>query len=241
MVATQIPMFPGSGKTYPTPTLRHLPVRERPASRVADYGAHACSLAELLAAIVGGSHQIEIAYALLERFGDVTGITRASVEELAQVDRLGAARAAALKAALEIGRRLQIEAAGDKVQVRSPADAAALLMPEIGHLEQEVFVVLLLDTRNRVIGQETLYKGSLNASHIRVGEVFREAIRRNCAAILVAHNHPSQEVSPSPEDAALTKQLVEAGKSLDVEVIDHLVISRSRFVSLRERGLGGFR
>jgi DNA repair protein RadC len=240
MVATQIPMFPGSGKTYPTPTLRHLPVRERPASRVADYGAHACSLAELLAAIVGGSHQIEIAYALLERFGDVTGITRASVEELAQVDRLGAARAAALKAALEIGRRLQIEAAGDKVQVRSPADAAALLMPEIGHLEQEVFVVLLLDTRNRVIGQETLYKGSLNASHIRVGEVFREAIRRNCAAILVAHNHPSQEVSPSPEDAALTKQLVEAGKSLDVEVIDHLVISRSRFVSLRERGLGGW-
>jgi DNA repair protein RadC len=230
----QIPMFPGSGRAYPTSTLRHLPVRERPASRVADYGAHACSLAELLAAIVGGSHQIEIAYALLERFGDATGITRASV------DRLGAARAAALKAALEIGRRLQIEAAGDKVQVRSPADAAALLMPEIGGLEQEHFVVLLLDTRNRVIGQEVLYKGSLNASHIRVGEVFREAIRRNCAAILVGHNHPSQDTSPSPEDHALTKQLVEAGKTLDVELIDHLVVSSTRFVSLRERGLGGW-
>jgi DNA repair protein RadC len=240
MTTAQLPMFLDSDKGYPMPALGHLPVRERPASRVADYGAHACSLAELLAAIVGGSHQIEIAYALLEQFGDATGITRASVEELAQVDRLGAARAAALKAALEIGRRLQIEAAGDKVQVRSPADAAALLMPEIGHLEQEVFVVLLLDTRNRIIGQETLYKGSLNASHIRVGEVFREAIRRNCAAILVAHNHPSQEVSPSPEDAALTRLLVEAGKTLDVEVIDHLVVSASNFVSLRERGLGGF-
>jgi len=241
MVATQIPMFPGSGKAYPTPTLRHLPLRERPASRVADYGAHACSLAELLAAIVGGSHQIEIAYALLERFGDATGITRASVDELAQVDRLGTARAAALKAALEVGRRLQIEAAGDKVQVRSPADAAALLMPEIGHLEQEVFVELLLDTRNHVVGQEMLYKGSLNASHIRVAEVFREPIRRNCAAVLVAHNHPSQDCSPSPEDHALTKQLVEAGKTLDVEVVDHLVVSTSKFVSLRERGLGGFR
>jgi DNA repair protein RadC len=225
---------------YPIPALHHLPLRERPIRRVADYGAPACSLIELLAAIVGGSHQIEIAYALLERFGDVTGITRASVEELAQVDRLGAARAAALKAALEIGRRLQIEAVGDRPQVRSPADAAALLMPEIGHLEQEHFVVLLLDTRNRVVGQEMLYKGSLNASHIRVGEVFREAIRRNCAAVLVGHNHPSQDCSPSPEDLALTRNLVEAGKTLDIDVTDHLIVSHRGFVSLRERGLGGW-
>lgn len=236
----QLPMFPDSDKGYPMPALGLLPVRERPASRVADYGAHACSLAELLAAIVGGSHQIKIAYALLERFGDATGITRASVEELAQVDRLGAARAAALKAALEIGRRLQLEAPGDRPQVRSPADAAALLMPTIGHLEQETFVVLLLDTRNRVVGQETLYKGSLNSTHVRVGEVFREAIRRNCAAILVAHNHPSGDVSQSPEDCALTRLLVEAGKTLSVEVIDHLIVSSSKFVSLRERGLGGW-
>jgi DNA repair protein RadC len=135
---------------------------------------------------------------------------------------------------------LQIEAAGDKVQVRSPADAAALLMPEIGSLEQEHFVVLLLDTRNRVIGQEVLYKGSLNTSHIRVGEVFREAIRRNCAAILVAHNHPSFDCSPSPEDHALTRLLVEAGKTLDVDVVDHLIVSCKNFVSLRERGLGGW-
>jgi len=229
-----------STRGYPTPLLRHLPLRERPASRVADYGAHACNLTELLAAIVGGSHQIEIARALLARFGDVTTIAHAPVEELAQVDHLGKARAAALKAALEMGRRLQIEAAGDRVVIRSPADAAALLMPEIGHLEQEHFVVLMLDTRNRVIAQETLYKGSLNASHIRVGEVFREAIRRNCAAILVAHNHPSQDCSPSPEDCALTRSLVEAGKTLDVDVLDHLVVSSSRFVSLHERGLGGW-
>jgi len=227
-------------REYPTPALRHLPLRERPVNRVTGYGASACSLVELLAAIVGGQHQIEIAHALLERFGDVTTIARAPVEELAQVDHLGKARAAALKASMEIGRRLQIEGVGDRVAIRSPADAAALLMPAIGDLEQEHFVVLMLDTRNRVVAQETLYKGSLNASHIRVGEVFREAIRRNCAAIIVAHNHPSQTCSPSPEDIAITRQLVEAGKTLDVEVLDHLVVSRNRFVSLHERGLGGW-
>lgn len=224
---------------YSTPALRHLPLRERPASRVAGNGARACSLSELLAAIVGGPHQIEIAHALLERFGDITAIANAPVEELALVDRLGKARSAALKAALEMGRRLQMEAAGEKVCVRSPANAAALLMPEIGHMEQEHFVVLLLDTRNQVLAQETLYKGSLNSTSIRVCEVFREAIRRNCAAILVSHNHPSADVSPSPEDVALTRKLVEAGRTLDVPVIDHLVVSSSRFVSMRERGMGG--
>ena len=141
---------------------------------------------------------------------------------------------------MEIGRRLQIEGVGDRVAIRSPADAAALLMPAIGGQEQEHFVVLMLDTRNRVVAQETLYKGSLNASHIRVGEVFREAIRRNCAAILVAHNHPSQDCSPSPDDVALTRTLREAGETLDVQVLDHLVVSSSQFVSLHQRGLGGW-
>jgi DNA repair protein RadC len=226
---------------YPTSALRYLPLRERPANRVADYGAQACSLVELLAAVVGGSHQIEIAHALLERFGDGTGIDRASVQELTQVPGLGPAGAAGLKAALGLGRRLLLEAAGDRVMVRSPSDAATLLMPEIGNQEQEHFVVLLLDTRNHVVGQEVLYKGSLNASHIRVAEVFREPIRRNCAAIIVAHNHPSGDVSPSPEDAALTRTLVEAGETLDIEILDHLVVSSTRFLSMKERGLGGFK
>jgi DNA repair protein RadC len=226
-------------RQYSTPALRHLPLRERPASRVAGNGAHACSLAELLAAIVGGPHQIEIAHTLLERFGDVTAIANAPVGELAQVDWLGETRSAALKAALEMGRRLQMEAAGEKVCVRSPANAAALLIPAIGHMEQEHFVVLFLDTRNQVLAQETLYKGSLNSTCVRACEVFREAIRRNCAAILVGHNHPSGDVSPSPEDVALTRRLAEAGRTLDVDLIDHLVVSASRFLSMRERGLGG--
>ena len=99
-------------------------------------------------------------------------------------------------------------------------------------------VVLYLDTRNRVVDQETLYKGTLNASMVRIAEVFRGAVRRNCASIVVAHNHPSGDPSPSPEDIALTRKLVEAGKLMDVEVLDHVVVGRGQFVSLRERGMG---
>jgi DNA repair protein RadC len=105
-------------------------------------------------------------------------------------------------------------------------------------LEQEHFRVLYLDTRNRLLGSETVYVGSLNASHIRVGEIFRDAVKRNCAAIIVVHNHPSGDPSPSPEDVAVTRQIVAAGRLLDIEALDHLVIGQQRFVSLRERGLG---
>jgi DNA repair protein RadC len=111
-------------------------------------------------------------------------------------------------------------------------------MAEMAHLEQEHLRVLYLDTRNRLIGSETVYIGSLNAAHIRVSEVFREATRCNCAAIIVAHNHPSGDPTPSPEDVEVTRQLVAAGDLLDIELLDHLIIGRQRFVSLRERGLG---
>jgi DNA repair protein RadC len=105
-------------------------------------------------------------------------------------------------------------------------------------LDQETFVVVLLDTRNRVLAKHTLYQGTLNASHVRVCEVFREPIRRNAASIILAHNHPSGDPTPSPEDASVTRQLVTSGRLLDIEVLDHLVIGQQRFVSLRERGLG---
>jgi DNA repair protein RadC len=126
----------------------------------------------------------------------------------------------------------------DRFTVRSPKDVAQLLMAEMAHLEQEHFRVLFLDTRNRLMGIETVYVGSLNASHIRVGEVFRDAVRRNCAAIIVVHNHPSGDPAPSPEDVAVTRQLVQAGTLLDIEVLDHLIVGQQRYVSLRERGLG---
>lgn len=224
------------------PTIKDLPVDERPRERLEHAGEGALSTTELLAIIlrtgVGGESVLDMAQRLLSRYGGLPGIARASFAELEAEKGLGKAKTAQLKAALELGRRMLLASPEDRFVVRSPADVAQLLMAEMSHLEQEHFRVLYLDTRNRLLGIETIYVGSLNASHIRVGEVFRDAVKRNCAAIIVAHNHPSGDSTPSPEDVEVTRQLVDAGNLLDIEVLDHLVIGQQRFVSLRERGLG---
>jgi len=175
---------------------------------------------------------------LLSQFGGLAGLARADFAQLAAEHGLGPAKTAQIQAALELGRRLMAESPEERWQIRAPSDAAHILMPLIGHKEQELFAVLFLDTRNRVTAREILYQGSLNTSLVRIAEVFRGAVRRNCAALIVAHNHPSGDPSPSPEDVALTRRLVEAGKMLEIDVLDHLVIGENRYVSLRERALG---
>lgn len=125
-----------------------------------------------------------------------------------------------------------------RTQIKSPSDVAALLMLEMGHLDQEQLRTVLLDTKNRVQSIETIYIGSLNASMVRVGEVFKAAVRYNSAAIVVVHNHPSGDANPSPEDVMVTRQIVDAGKLLDISVLDHLVIGTGKYVSMRERELG---
>jgi len=141
-------------------------------------------------------------------------------------------------AAIELGRRIASLPPEDRPSVASPAQAAALVQYEMSALDQEHLRVLLLDTRNRLVRIAEVYRGSLNTSLVRIGEVFREALRHNAAGLIVVHNHPSGDPSPSPEDVALTRSLVEAGKLLDLQVLDHLIIGQGRFVSLRERGLG---
>ncbi|HOC22046.1 MAG: DNA repair protein RadC [Chloroflexi bacterium] len=223
-------------------TVKEMPEDERPRERLARVGPQALSSAELLAIIlrtgVKGENVVTMASRLLAKYGGLAGLARAELAQLGQEHGLGPAKASQLLAALELGRRLMAESPEERFQIRAPQDAANLLIPLIGHQEQEHFVVLYLDTRNRVMDREVLYKGSLNTSLVRIAEVFRGAIRRNCAAIIVAHNHPSGDPSPSPEDVALTRRLVEAGKLVEVEVLDHVVIGQGRFVSLRERGLG---
>lgn len=224
------------------PTIRELPIQDRPRERLASLGAGVLSTAELLAILlrtgVGGESALALATRLLARFSGVTGLARASLSQLVAERGIGTAKATQIKAALELGRRLTLATPVERPQIRSPADAAALLMPKMELLEQEHFWVIFLDTRNRVLGDESVYKGSLNQSQVRVGEVFREAVRRNCAAIIVSHNHPSGDPTPSPEDVAVTRDLVSAGQLLGVEVLDHLVIGQQRWVSLRERGVG---
>jgi DNA repair protein RadC len=181
---------------------------------------------------------INLGSRLLAQFGGLAGIARASFADLCEVRGLGLAKAAQIKAALELGKRLMVASPEERPQVKSPADVANLLMMEMGFLEQEHLRVVLLDTKNHVLGMPTIYVGSLNTSVMRVGELFREAVRSNCAAVIVVHNHPSGDPTPSPEDVSITRQIVEAGKLLDVEVLDHLIIGQQRYVSLKERGLG---
>jgi len=224
------------------PKIKELPADERPRERLARAGEGALSTAELLAIIlrtgVGGENALALASRLLARYNGLPGLARASFAELQAEKGLGTAKTAQLKAALELGRRLLLASPEDRFIVRSPADVAQLLIAEMAHLEQEHFRALYLDTRNRLLGSDTLYVGSLNTSHIRVCEVFREAVKRNCAALIVAHNHPSGDPTPSPEDIEVTRQLVAAGNLLGIEVLDHLIVGQQRFVSLRERGLG---
>ncbi|NOZ06149.1 MAG: DNA repair protein RadC, partial [Chloroflexi bacterium] len=172
------------------------------------------------------------------KFEGLVGLARTSLAELCTVKGLGVAKAAQLQAAFELGRRLSVAAPHEKPQISSPADAANLVMLEMSRLEQEQLRVLLLDTRNRVLSTATIYQGSLNSSLVRIGELFREAIRHNCAALIIVHNHPSGDPAPSVEDVNLTRQAVQAGKLLNIEVLDHIVIGQQRFVSLKERKLG---
>jgi len=225
----------------------HLPVKEWPASeqpreKLAQLGPEHLSDAELLAILlrvgVVGQDVLSLSQHLLRTCGGVLGLSRTPLSALAQVRGIGPAKGVTIVAALELGRRLLLVEATAQLQIRSPQDVASILQLEMGLLEQEHLRVVLLNTKNHVLGIRDVYKGSLNTSLIRVGEVFRDAVKENCAAIVVAHNHPSGDPTPSPEDIRVTRELVAAGKLLDIEVLDHLVIGRNKHVSLRQKKLG---
>lgn len=221
---------------YNLPRLKLLPIREQPAFRVAK-DSDACNLAELLAVIIGGSTQIEAAEWLLSRYGSIQKIAQAHVDEIARVPGISNQTALRLKAALALGRKL-LQPEDERPTIHSPGDAAQILMPLLAHRPQEYLMVMILDTRNRMLDVAELYHGSLNSSMVRVGEVFKPALQRNAASVLVAHNHPSSDPTPSPEDVTVTRAIVQAGKLLDVSVVDHIICGLSRWVSLKEKGLG---
>jgi DNA repair protein RadC len=215
---------------------------ERPRERLVAQGPQALSNAELLAILlrVGapGENAVQMGQHLLQSFNGLTGLHRAPFEELTRQRGIGAAKAAQIKAAIELGRRLSLESPEERPTINSPAEAAALVQYDMSALEQECLRVLLLDTRNHVLDIVEVYQGSVNMSQIRVGEVFKAAIRRNASAVIVVHNHPSGDPTPSPDDLAVTRALVQAGKLVDVDVLDHLIIGQGRFTSMKERGLG---
>ncbi|MCK6623957.1 MAG: DNA repair protein RadC [Anaerolineae bacterium] len=224
------------------PTIHDFPLGERPRERLQYYGPTALSNAELLAILlrVGrtGENVVALSTRLLVEFGGLAGLAKASFSDLSSIKGVGTAKTAQLKAAIELGRRLLITSPDARPQITSPLEAANLLMLEMGGLEQEHLRTLLLDTKNRVLASPTVYVGNVNSSIIRISEVFREAVRENATAMIVAHNHPSGDPTPSPEDVQVTRSIVEAGSLLGIDVLDHLVIGHQRFISLKERGLG---
>jgi DNA repair protein RadC len=223
-------------------TIHDIDRQHRPRERLLQVGERAVATAELLAIILrtgtGGENVIRLAERLLHSFNGLPGLARASVTELQNVKGIGAAKAVEIKAALELVRRRLASSPEERPKVTSPADAANLLMSEMAFLEQEHLRLILLDTRNQVLATPTVYIGSLNTSVVRVGELFRAAIRENAAALIVAHNHPSGDPSPSPEDIHVTRQINQAGQLLDISLLDHIIIGQQRYVSLKERGLG---
>lgn len=220
-------------------TLHDMPLDERPRERLRAHGSQALSNAELLAIILrtgtARDNVLELAGKLLARYGGLGGLLNIDFNALSHEHGLGEAKCCQIKAALEIGKRLSRQQPDEKYQIKSPRDAANLVMVEMAYLDHEQMRILVLDSKNHVVENIDRYRGTVNSSVLRAAEIYRPAITRNCPAVLVCHNHPSGDPSPSAEDIAVTEQLVQAGKVLDIELVDHLIIGHHNYVSLKER------
>ncbi|TMB98678.1 MAG: JAB domain-containing protein [Chloroflexi bacterium] len=224
------------------PLIRDMPSEERPRERLRDVGAERMSTPELLAILLrtgaNGENVVRLAQRLTAKFDGLPGLGRASFADLCEHRGVGEAKAAQILAAIEVGRRVVSAQPDQRRTIRCSEDISEWLRPEMVDLEQEHLKVVLLNVRNQVVADRQVYVGNVHCAVVRVSEVFKDAVRENCSSLIVVHNHPSGDPSPSPDDVALTKQIVEAGRLLNIEVLDHVVIARAGYVSLKERGLG---
>lgn len=224
------------------PTIREMPSEERPRERLRDYGPQALSNGELLAILLrtGSAKENVLAQSgrLLSAWGGLNGLARVSFVELCAAHGIGEAKASQIKAALELGRRLVASLPEERPEITRPDDVAQLVMTEMSLLAQESLRVVLLNTKNRVVGIREVYRGSVNSARVRPAEVFRDAVRETCPALIVVHNHPSGDPTPSPDDVAVTRDLVAGGELLEIDVLDHVVIAGGRFVSMKAQRLG---
>ena len=239
-VGEDTPLCSGSSiePDHQSRVLREALQMDNPALRLTTQGPHALTLIELLSFVLGTPNDPTAAGHLLAELRTLAAIKAHSVKELAALGHgMTIERARRLLAALELGDRLRLPRE-ERPMIKSPADAAALL-GDMASLEQEQLRVLLLDTKSKVLHIATVYQGSVHTTVIRVGELMRAAVRMNATAMIVVHNHPSGDPTPSPEDVAVTREIVHAAKLLDIDCLDHLVIGEAgRYVSLKERGLG---
>ncbi len=221
--------------------IRDLPAEERPREKMKALGAEALSNAELLAILLrtGSDREsaLQLAVRLLSQSGGLRNLPGLSLEDMQEIRGVGPAKAAQLKAALEIGRRLATMPPDQAESITSPQRAAALVMEELRYKKKEHFVILLLNTKNHLLSREEISVGSLSASIVHPREIFKIPLRKSAASIILVHNHPSGDPSPSQEDLEVTRRLVEAGNLLGIAVRDHLVIGDGCYFSFKEKGL----
>ncbi len=222
-------------------TIKDLPLEERPREKLQNLGPEALSNAELLAVLLRtGSNResaVQLAARLLALSGGLRALPDLSLEEMLAIRGMGPAKAIMIKAALELGRRLATTPRGEAGSITNPRQAAQLFMEELRYKKKEHFQVLLLNTKNHVISREEISVGSLNASIVHPREIFNVPLRKSAASIILVHNHPSGDPSPSQEDLEVTRRLVDAGNILGIAVRDHIIIGDGCFFSFKEKGL----
>jgi len=220
--------------------MKELAPDDRPREKLLRLGARALGDNELLALVLGsGSRRLDalgLANELLQSRGGLHGLARSNCGELARLKGVGAAKAAQVIAALELGRRTLAHAPSARIQLRSPRDAAAYLLPSFGSRPSEQFGVVLLDSKHRVLKTTVVASGTLNSTVVEPRDVFREAMLAAAAAVVVFHNHPSGDPTPSPDDVQLTRRLAEAGALVGIDLVDHLVLGDARYCSFKEMG-----
>lgn len=213
---------------------------DRPRERLRQNGMSQLTNQELLAILLRTGYKnvsvMQLATNVLSHFEQLHEIKDATVEELMHIDGIGEAKAVEILAATEFGRRVHLKRMHNDFTIRTPDDAATLLMSDMSSLKQEHFVVLYMNVKNQVIHRQTVFIGSLNASIVHPREIFREAVKRSAASIICAHNHPSGNPTPSQEDIDVTKRIQQAGNVLGIELLDHVIIGDDQFISLKEKG-----
>lgn len=221
--------------------IKDLPENERPREKLIKYGAEALSNAELLAILIRmgtkDESALDVAYKILKQQGGIGFLVDSKPEELRELSGIGIAKAAQLKAAVELGRRLSSQTYRNEVFVRCSRDAANLVMEDMRYLKKEYMKAILLNIKCGLVGIEEISVGSINSSIVHPREVFAPAIKRSCASLILVHNHPSGDPAPSQEDVNITKRLTECGSLLGIEVVDHLIIGDGKYVSLKDKGI----
>lgn len=220
--------------------INEIPSGERPREKLLFYGAQCLSNEELLAIILRtgnkDSNVVELSYRIIHSVGGLNGLFKASAKELMELKGVKEAKATQILAMCELYKRFKVSEL-TQIKISKPSDVAKLVLDELRMLRQEVLILINLDTKNKVISKKEIFKGGLNSSLVHPREIFKEAVKDSAASIIICHNHPSGDPTPSRDDINITTRLKECGKMMGIELLDHLIIGDNRFISFKEKDI----